>query len=788
MHSFNDIYRFGDFELRVRTRSLLRQDAAIPLPSKTFEVLLYLVANPGRVVTKDELLKAVWPDSFVEEGNLTQHVFRLRKALQPQPDNAPYIVTVPGQGYQFSALVETGGKALAALAAASPDEIEASEEIIVQTVRERSTVVSEEILRRPPAVLRAASRPRRRTAVVLFASAMAVAALVAWRWSLAHSANRAPLVPIVVAPFENRTGDPSFDLTLSSALAIEMAQSPYFDVLSKTEFRKTLALMRRPPDEKVTDTIAREICQRSNSRVLIGGAINKLGNLYPITLEATECTTGKTLASEQAEPSNKENVLKSLDRLSADLRRRLGESAVSVRRFSMPLLPVETSSFDAVRDYSEAVDLYDRGRTDEAMEPLKHAVELDPNFALAYSGLAIMYEDMREHDLAVENISKAYRLRDTVGDRTRFSLMAAYYSIATGDLNEALRSAQIWAETFPQDVTPWNRVANIQDALGEFPQALASAKRAAALAPSNAAVLNTLARALYHVGQFREAEEVCGQASARGIDSPSIHASLLRLAFLRHDRQGMARQIEWSRTGLPEREILIQSLALALREGRLSEVSEATDRGVEEGNRRGLGDFHSIYAVDAFLFTQAGLDGKARELLDRKSVASDLANGLVASALVGDVTMAEAAVAELMTKRPADTLLLYSYAPQIRAAAALRRNQPKQAIGALAPALVYSMRDFHVPSLLGAAYLAAGMPADAEREYRRILDNPGIDPFSMQYPLARLGLARALALKGSRAESLREYESFFDDWKSADADLPVIKKARGEYQALTSAH
>jgi eukaryotic-like serine/threonine-protein kinase len=379
-------------------------------------------------------------------------------------------------------------------------------------------------------------------------------------------------------------------------------------------------------------------------------------------------------------------------------------------------------------------------------------------------------------------------LRTSVGERSRFPLMCTYHQIATGDLNEAMRSAQVWTETFPQDVNPWNRLANIQEDLGEFPQAVASAKQAAALAPANAAVLTTLARVLYHAGSLREAGDVCSQAVARGVDSPGIHGSLLRLAFLQDDQQGMSRQLEWSRTGLPERTLLIQSAALALRQGKLREAREFVDRAVEEGKKRGLGGFDSLYATEAFMLTQAGLDGEARALLGDKVVGSDLANGLVSSALVGDEGMAEATLAELTRQHPADTLLIYVYGPQVRAAAALRHNRPGNAIQALGPALAYEMRDFHIPSLLATAYLAAGMPGEAEREYRRILDNPGIDPLSMQYPLARLGLARALALKGKAGDSRREYERFFDDWKSADADLPVMKRARHEYQALTPGH
>ena len=630
---------------------------------------------------------------------------------------------------------------------------------------------------KPPASEIGGGRSSRRVLAWASASAILLAALAVWGWKSIHNTVPRPLLPIMVAPFDNRTGDSSFDLTLANALSIDMEQSPYFKVLSRADVRRTLGLMERSPDEKLTDKLAREVCQRTNSRILISGSIDKLGGLYPLTIEATECTSGSSVASERAEPSGKEDVLKAMDRLTGDLRRHLGESAASVQRFSVRLLPVETSSFDAVRDYSVAIDLYDRGRTDDAVAPLKHAVELDPNFALAYSQLATMYDDMNERKLAVENIKRAYALRDSVGDRSRFPLMAAYYSIATGDLNEAMRSAQVWSETFSQDVEPWNRLANIQEDLGEYPQALGSAKKAAEIAPFNSAALTTLARAYYHVGQFKESKDVCKKAIDRGIDSPGIHVTLLHLAYLEGDRKGVHKQLEWSRTGLPERVLLMQSAALSFRAGRMREANADIDQSTVEGKKRGLGGFEALYALEAYLMAMTGEQDQALNLLAQKKVATELSNGLVASALVGDAELAESTVLDMLREQPANTLLNYVYAPQVRAAEALRKNKPKDAIEALQPALPYSQRDFHTPSLLGAAYLAAGMPAEAAHVYQQILDNPGIDPLSLLYPLARLGHARALLRSGRREEGRREYEQFFQDWNSADNDLPELPES-----------
>jgi DNA-binding winged helix-turn-helix (wHTH) protein len=450
-------YRFGSFEVHPAGRTVTDGGEAVAITSRAFDVLLYMVRNPRRLLTKEELLKAVWADAAVEEGNLTQSVFLLRKALNGNARPEPLIVTVPGRGYQFSAAVEE---------IAPADEAPADAELI--PLQQVALVA----LAAPPA-------PARRRLLLGLGIAVAISS-----FGLSHYLHgTAPLTgprQLVLADFENRTGEMVFDHSLRKALEIDLQQSPYFMILPEAEARQTLKLMEHSPDDALTTSLAREVCQRNNSQAVLSGLIARFGQKYLITLDATDCATGKSLVESKIEAAGRDGVPQALDRIAADIRERLGESMASIRQFDVPLFPEKTGSLDALRSYSAGARLVNQGKLNEAIPFLEHALELDSDFAMAHLSLSGVYYTLGERDLEIPNISKAWVLRATVSERQRLAITARYHQSVTGDLDEAARNYQLWTQTYPLDPVPWQQLANAENYIAQYPSAIDAAKQARA--------------------------------------------------------------------------------------------------------------------------------------------------------------------------------------------------------------------------------------------------------------------------------------------------------------------
>jgi DNA-binding winged helix-turn-helix (wHTH) protein len=296
----SNFYRFGPFDLDPDQRVLRRDGKKIALQPKAFDLLLYLVQNPLRLLTKEELLGAVWPDSFVEEGNLSQNIFLLRKAITPKQKDFRYIVTLPGRGYQFAATVE--------LIPHSPSE--QSDAVETHATNLSSNRSTRDISNRPevdnlgterihpPKTEPSAASPTARSLrfryllAALFTLALVAASFLWWK----HHHPRPASEKVVLADFDNRTGDAAFDDVLDTALEIDLSQSPYLDVMSDQDASNVLRLMGRKPDAPITEDIATEICQRADRQVMLSGSVSSLGRHYLLALQATDCFSGHRLA------------------------------------------------------------------------------------------------------------------------------------------------------------------------------------------------------------------------------------------------------------------------------------------------------------------------------------------------------------------------------------------------------------------------------------------------------------------------------------------------------------
>ena len=519
--AIHDAYRFDEFELSRSRRTLLRNGQLVSLLPKTFEVLSYLVENPGRVVPKEELLKTAWPESFVEENNLTQHISLLRKALG---DRSGFIVTIPGRGYQFTAEVTSGD------APAKPSPSDSSGEAAAGEAQPADQAAS---------ALRLAVYGVPLWVKVTAAAVVLSAAALTGYWGYAtwkYVTHPPQLRKVIVADFQNSTGDATFDHTLKQALEIDLEQSPYIDVMSEREAANSLKLMGRAQGSAITPEVAREICERSNRQVMLTGSILPLGREYLLTVEATDCSNGSQIAGAKAQAGAKERVLAALDTVADKVRRGLGETPRFMENYQVPIMQATTASLDALRSYSIGQSMDAQGKSETEVIPFyQRAVELDQNFAMAYGAMANEYYNLSEPYLASQFYKKAFDLSGQVSAKEKLILEAHYYSEGEQDMEQGINTYRQWTETYPNDWVPWIDLANDYTQIGQYGPAIAAGQQAIKLEPSRAINYSVLARALMRANRFDEARSVGQQAVQRHIDSSGLHASLYEIAAMSRD-------------------------------------------------------------------------------------------------------------------------------------------------------------------------------------------------------------------------------------------------------------
>jgi DNA-binding winged helix-turn-helix (wHTH) protein/tetratricopeptide (TPR) repeat protein len=787
----NGLYRFDEFELDSSKRLLSRNQEPIPLTPKAFDVLSFLVLNPGRVVTKEELLKAVWPDSFVEEGNLAQYISTLRKALG---ESSCLIVTVPGRGYQFAAQVQAQAAPLPAgipvetLPEARPGDV------FVQRVRERTRVVYEDVPAAPPAQPQPALLLQGKTssragvwrwvgASALAGALLALAATQAWK----HFAHPPQLSDVVMAGFTNTTGDATFDSTLNQALVIDLEQSPFLNLLPKSKVMETLAMMQRKGDEALTPELAGEVCERNNAQAVLHGAIAKLGSKYLLTLTADSCVSGKHVAGYKAEANSKEEILPALDTVAGRVRRQLGESAASLERFQTPIEQATTSSLEALRIYSQAQESLDRIEPRAALEFYQRAVALDPKFASAYYGMGATYYRLSDHNQAALYIQKAFDLRGGTTQRERLNIEIAYHYFGDYDTEAALRSLKLFIATYPNSsAKSWANLCGLYTQLGDYAQAIHAGEQALRMDPHSATRAETLSRAYKRANRFADAKRVAEAAAAMDYPSWGVHSILFQIAYAERDEAALKAITEWDLSH-PQLDKSFSDLAWAAATGgRLREALDYFSRAQAEALREGnTGVADGVLRDKARVLAEYGEIDQARAVLKQHTGDADDESDLVfLQAATGDVAPAQRFVAAKNPLTEKNTVHVFFDLPLVRAQLALQAHKPAEAIQLLEPARPYQLRDFYVPTLRAQAETEAGKLDAAAEDYRLILANQGVDPISPLYPLAHLGLARVLAQQRKTDEARQQYRAFLDAWKDADANLPLLRAAKSEFAKL----
>ncbi len=764
-----EFYEFGPFRVDAEKETLLRAGEAVALTPKNFQILLVLVRHSQEIVTKDDLLKAVWPDTFVEEANLSRNIFMLRKALGESPQDHKYILTVPGRGYRLAENVRLVADQEFSLVAAHHQKVE------IQVTEKRSLKLA--------------------TAVAAFL--VIAAALGAWRF-FPHRPVLGAKDTVVLAEFANSTGDKVFDDTLREGMAIQLEQSPYLSLVSDQRIRHTLELMGASADAKLTPELARQVCARTGSAVVLEGSIASLGSQYVVSLNAKSCSTGETLDDEMEQATRKENVLNALSLVASRFRRRVGESLETIDRHNTPLAEATTSSLEALESYTTGWKVHFTSGATASMPFFKRAVEIDPNFAMAHAALGRIYSDVDEPDLSAESLSRAWQLRGRTSDREKFFITANYQALVTGNMEEARQTCETWARIYPRDPIPTTMLSGyVNRVAGRYDVALNWAQKSVALDPDFGIAYYNLGANNMYLDHLDEAGNALRLAAGRGLEWDEFLMLAYDVAFLKGDRAGMeqasaqARQRTGGEGWISNKE----SFALAYY-GRLAEARLATDRAVRSGEQADQQERAGLWEAGAAV--REALYGNAAEARRRAGAALKLSRdreveygAAFAFAWSGDFTQAEALADDIQKRFPEDTTVQFSYLPTLKAMFALQRGDAAKAVEELQSATPYQTG---VPRLLigamypvyvrGEAFLADGRGAEAASEFQKILDRRAVVASDPVGALARLELGRAYRLSGDNAKAKVAYEDFFKLWKDADANVPVLMKARSEYIAI----
>jgi eukaryotic-like serine/threonine-protein kinase len=827
-NSHSSVLRFGAFEADLQTLELRKNGRLVSIPPQPFKVLSLLAGRAGELVTREEIQKELWGgDTFVDfEQGLNFCIKRLRAALGDDAEKPRYIETLPRRGYRFVAEVEPNGNHKAVLAGHSPIAIHShsSSSSIIDSARldvevqpnwpslgelPDSSWIHGVVLAEPKPDKESASRAvssetkllRHPRTLPIAGLIIATGVLAIASFSLIHRRASHRLTQkdtIVLADFINRTGEPVFDDALKQGITADLQQSTFLNILSDGKIGEQLRYMGRSADERLTPNVAQEVCRREGSKVSVFGSISSLGSHYVLTLKAVNCQNSDLLDEEQGEADRREKVLTELHELAERLRSKLGETLVSIQKNDTPLQQATTPSLEALQAYGLATRTFNSQGETPALPLFKRAVELDPNFALAYSDLSVVYANLNEYSLSTEDARKAYELRDKVSEFERFSIDSNYY-YATGQLEKEAQVLEAWKQTYPRTLAPYVNLAVVDTDLGRLDKALDDDLQGLALNPSTARAYSNLAIRYMNLDRLNEAQAILDEAKKRKLDE-SMLAQRYQLAFLRDDDTGMAQYLKegLGKPGMEDALLASQSDTEAFH-GRLSQARELSRQGVESALRADAKETAAGWEADAALReAEFGNPVEARRAAGAALTLASTKEVQIAAAMAlaraGDINPAQSTVTKLGKNFPEDTLLQSYWLPSIRAAIALHEKRADRATedlqvtepyvlgGAVPP--FSSGATLYPAYLLGEAYMANRQWGEAVVEFQKLCDHRGLVWNSPLGALAWLQLGRAYAGAGERGKATAAYQTFLDLWRDGDPDVPVYRQAKAEFTKL----
>jgi serine/threonine protein kinase/tetratricopeptide (TPR) repeat protein len=597
---------------------------------------------------------------------------------------------------------------------------------------------------------------------------------------------------ILLTDFVNTTGEPVFDGTLKQALAVQLGQSPFLTLFPEDRVRETLRFMGRSAEDRVTRDVGREICERQGIKAMLTGTIATLGSHYVITLEAMNPRSGDSIAREQIEAESKEKVLSSLGTAASNLRKKLGESLGSIKQYDVDIEQATTSSLEALKAYAMANDERAKGRARESLTFYKRAIELDPNFAMAYARIGVHYGNFEQLESAKPYVEKAYELRDRVSEREKLYITEKYFTYITGEIDKTIETLQTWSRLYPNDFIPHNNLSTNYQLIGRYDEAVKEALEAVRLSPDNMNAKDNLVASFVGLGRFDEAEQAEREAQKINADALSAHANNYLFAYIRRDQAAMDRETQWAKGKPEESELTMITSFTALSLGKLKQARELQKRSLELFKQQDRAEA----ATTALLTMAAHLEqlgqcdeakSNAKSGLNLLRGQKSLAMGAFVYAACDDLSQAQSLLNDARTAYPKNTVINVIVTPVVSAIAEQRKGNVSQAIQ-----LLDSVRSYQFGIVLGSStaflrgnlYLQQRMGKEAAAEFQSILDHPGSDYLSPAHTLAHLGLARAAVINGDTAAARKSYQDFFGLWKDADSDLPVLVQARKEYAEL----
>jgi eukaryotic-like serine/threonine-protein kinase len=631
------------------------------------------------------------------------------------------------------------------------------------------------------------------------AALLAVLAVASSYWRFHAAPRLTDRDTVLLADFENTTGDSVFDGTLREGLEVKLEQSPFLNLISDRRTRQTLQLMGKADDQRLTPEIARDVCQRLGSKAYLTGSISNLGSQYVIGLSAVNCQTGDALMKEQVTADAKEHVLSALGQAADKLRERLGESLKTVSNLSTPIEQVTTPSLEALQAYSMGRNALLHGDNTTAVPLFRRAVQLDATMALAYASLGTTYHNIGEMDLASENARKAYELRAKVSEREKLYIESHYYDFVTGDLEKARQVYETWQKLYPHESVPLTNLGVLHQNLGQYEKSHAEFREAFRLNPNTALTYGNLVGVLVNLGRLEEAKAFASESLGKNLDSTDLRAAMYQLAFLQNDVSAMKHQVSWAAEHPDDQSLMLYYEAdTAAYSGRLTEARGLSRQAIASAELAGKKDpsagREGALALREALFGNRTEAGRvATSALDHSSAREVQFVAGLSLALIGEKKKAIKVAEVLESLHSEDTIVRFNYLPTIHALIALDEESPSRAIEylkeaspvelGLAGGTTYSTYLYPI-YVRGLALLADRQGGLAVAEFQKILDHRGIainEPISA---LAYVQIGRAYAMQGETAKSRRAYQDFLTLWKNAEPDIPILKQAKAEYAKL----